>query len=235
MGSIQDPLVPLSDCSQKDITDDGSGSIFACLCNTDFCNDDISSLGDTTTKKVIITTTRKPTTRRNFPPRRLPTPTPGRNAVGEEPRSPQIKTERQKAPKKLCPPGFDKVGGKCYFVSSERVGWIEARKKCEEKGTILLSIQSRSEESNVLEYVVSLSNRRRADYWLAGNDIEEEGEWTWAKLATPVPQFGWTEEPYDSYEENCLAWTVTKSTRDNRAGWHGASCCNNLRYICEDL
>jgi hypothetical protein len=31
--------VPLSDCAQRDITDDGSGSIFACLCNTDFCND----------------------------------------------------------------------------------------------------------------------------------------------------------------------------------------------------
>jgi hypothetical protein len=39
LGSIDDPLVTLPDCSQRDITDDGSGSIFACLCNTDFCND----------------------------------------------------------------------------------------------------------------------------------------------------------------------------------------------------
>ena len=40
LGTIRDPLAALPDCSQRDITDDGTGSIFACLCNTDFCNDD---------------------------------------------------------------------------------------------------------------------------------------------------------------------------------------------------
>ena len=33
----------LRSCSQRDITDDRSGNIFACLCNTDFCNDDQNS------------------------------------------------------------------------------------------------------------------------------------------------------------------------------------------------
>ena len=43
LGSITDPLVPFNTCQQRDITDDSSGSIYACLCNTDFCNDDDST------------------------------------------------------------------------------------------------------------------------------------------------------------------------------------------------
>jgi hypothetical protein len=39
LGSISDPLVPSSHCDKRDITDNGDGSILACLCDTDYCND----------------------------------------------------------------------------------------------------------------------------------------------------------------------------------------------------
>ena len=35
---IRDPLTPENFCAVRDITDDGSGSIKACLCSTDYCN-----------------------------------------------------------------------------------------------------------------------------------------------------------------------------------------------------
>ena len=73
--------------------------------------------------------------------------------------------------------------------------------------------------------------RKRDEFWLSGNDIEEEGYWEWAKIRSRVPDFGWVEPPYDSHEENCLSWTV--ETGENF--WHGSSCCNSLRYICEVL
>ena len=38
LGSIRDPLTPENFCAVRDITDDGSGSIKACLCSTDYCN-----------------------------------------------------------------------------------------------------------------------------------------------------------------------------------------------------
>ena len=120
------------------------------------------------------------------------------------------------------------------MISNERVGWIEARKKCQQREAILLSLETDSEKQKVVEYVASSTRRRRSEYWLGGNDIEEEGVWEWASRRTPVPDGGWSEEPYNSYEENCLAWTVTnKGPNDSRDGWHGSSCCNNLKYICE--
>ena len=242
LGSINDPLVPLPDCSQRDITDDGSGAIFACLCNTDFCNDDDNILGQTSktsnqrkiqqkSKRPIKTT--KTTTERNFPTRRqLPTRLP--RVEKPQSRDKPTKTERQQVIRSSCPQDFDLVGGDCYYISSERVGWVEARKKCQQRQSSLLSLDTEKERVSIVEYVSTSTRRRRSEYWVAGNDIEQEGVWEWAGRGTPVPDSGWAEGPYDSYEENCLAWTVTiNGLNSSKDGWHGSSCCNNLRYICQ--
>ena len=39
LGSLSSPLSPLSTCRATDISQDQSGDITACLCQTDFCND----------------------------------------------------------------------------------------------------------------------------------------------------------------------------------------------------
>ena len=118
MGSLNDPLVPLPTCRQKDITDDRSGSIFACLCDTDFCND-------------------------------------GQNVLASQVRSgPEIPSSSIAVKKpKLCPRGFDLVGETCYFISSERVGWIEARKKCESKSARLISLDSVNKRKSLSDHI----------------------------------------------------------------------------------
>ena len=97
-----------------------------------------------------------------------------------------------------------------------------------------MSVETVQEKEWIVSLVSSLGKRRRRQYWTSGNDIEVEGRWEWAKRRTRVPQFGWSEEPFNSPGENCLAWTVDiKKTGANGDFWQGSSCCNNLRYICE--
>ena len=198
LGTIRDPLVALPDCSQRDITDDGSGAIFACLCNTDFCNDAPQAINKKT----------------------------GTVQVPEKPRSSPITLARN------CPPDFELVDGECYFVSTERVGWIEARKKCEVRKSQLISFQTDEKRKLLAEYVSSTLGRRRGEFWTSGNDISREGVWHWAEQRnSPVSSSGWLESPYISLEENCLVWNVGRG----RDGWLGSSCCNSIGYICELL
>ena len=129
-----------------------------------------------------------------------------------------------------CPPEFEAIPGGCIYISEERVSWIEARKMCAKRNSVLSSMQTRDKRGIMLRAVLRQMRRRRDEFWLSGNDIEEEGKWEWAKLRSPVsPLFGWIESPYNSHEENCLAWSV----EDGDSDWQGAACCNNLRYICE--
>ena len=135
-----------------------------------------------------------------------------------------------------CPDDFTLISGGCYYLSNTRVGWIEARKMCEQRNSRLVSLETADKKNSLLDHIADNSRRRRTEYWLDGNDIEEEGVWEWAKSRTPVAGFGWLEEPYTSAEENCLSWTVAVARRRGGQvtdGWGAASCCNNLRYICQ--
>ena len=76
LGSISDPLVPASHCNKRDITDNGDGSILACLCDTDYCNDEedtVESKQQTPTTwkeseaQIITTTTPAPLYTNNHP------------------------------------------------------------------------------------------------------------------------------------------------------------------------
>ena len=195
LGTIRDPLAALPDCSQRDITDDGSGSISACLCNTDFCNDQ---------NGVQVSARGRPEAPRASPVRRI----------------------------KNCPDDFDLVDGECYFISAERVGWIEARKKCEVRKSNLISFDSERKRTKLAEYVRRTSRRRRSEFWTSGNDISREGVWQWAEQPGGLGRVaagGWLGAQYTSLEENCLVWSV--ATRGE--GWTSSSCCNSLGYICE--
>merc|ERR1719370_2470805 len=82
---------------------------------------------DSTTRRTIKAT------QRTFPPRRKIKPTES------------SKVGRQQEIRRSCPQDFDLVDGRCYFLSRERVGWIEARKKCQQKEALLLILETKSE------------------------------------------------------------------------------------------
>ena len=69
------------------------------------------------------------------------------------------------------------MGEKCYFVSKEKVGWIEARKKCEKRGSVLVTLDSERVPEVLLSVVRKNTRKHFNEFWTAGNDIEVEGVW----------------------------------------------------------
>ena len=135
LGSIQNPLLAADDCVQRDITDDGSGTILACLCTRDFCNAESSKLGGQISDQVGRQPERRVTTTR-APERRVTTRKPAQTftrapetftrAPQTVTRAPQIVTRAPpKASNSLlrevshsrCPDGFELSKGQCFFIS----------------------------------------------------------------------------------------------------------------------
>jgi hypothetical protein len=54
------------------------------------------------------------------------------------------------------------MGGGCYKISDERMGWIEAKKMCEATNSQLLSFQSPEEAESLISFI------RRIQVFLAG-------------------------------------------------------------------
>ena len=142
LGSIQNPLLAADDCVQRDITDDGSGTILACLCTRDFCNADSSKLGGQIRDPVGRQPERRVTTTR-APERRVTTRKPAQSftrapeTFTREPqtftrapqtvtRAPQIVTRAppkasnsvlREVSRSRCPDGFELSNGQCFFIS----------------------------------------------------------------------------------------------------------------------
>ena len=168
LGSIEKPLSASDSCTMRDITDDGSGTIRACLCTSDFCND----LPEGASPRQLPQRTPQPTRRTT----RRPAPRPASSA-----------RQQSSGRRSNCPDKFVLSEGNCYLVSSDRVGWIEARKMCERQGAVLAALPSREVRDLLEKLVRRRGGRRRADYWVAGNDIEKEGRWVvfinWVELS----------------------------------------------------
>ena len=124
LGSLSAPLKPLPDCQARDLTEDQSGSVMACLCSTDFCNDDQPSLQQPQLSNREVARSQS----------------------------------RQSQPARpLCPPGWELVGGDCYFLSSDKLGWIGARKQCERRGARLLSLDLEEKRKSLGDHLTRAS------------------------------------------------------------------------------
>ena len=231
---MENPLKPSPTCNQRDITEDGSGTTIACLCTTNYCNGGNDQFHKNENTKSSKKQSKKP--------KFLKSPSTKTTKAPQEFTSKQGNNLHQilrslilyLLSDKSCPKNFAKIGGSCYFISKERVGWVEARKKCEAQDSMLVALESETINEELVRIVKESSKRHYAEFWTAGNDIEEEGVWEWAGVRSIVPDYGWTEDPYYSIEENCQLWVVELRTRGRYSdGWHGASCCNSAQYICQ--
>ena len=111
-----------------------------------------------------------------------------------------------------CPDEFYSLDNECFYVSDDKVTWIEARKSCEMKNSKLLTLESESKAIKISNFLKSVVKRHYNEFWTGGNDIDREGDWVWAEedlgSRRRVPEFGWSELSFTSIEENCLVWVV---------------------------
>ena len=83
------------------------------------------------------------------------------------------------APPRSCPREFEAVGPACLYISDKRVGWIEAKKECEARSAVLLSLENTAKYDQFVEFISRRTRRRRGKFWTGGNDIGVEGVWEW--------------------------------------------------------
>ncbi|CAB4062518.1 unnamed protein product [Lepeophtheirus salmonis] len=246
LGSFDSPLLPTTGCNIRDISEPQSSSIEACLCTTDFCNDDLgrSPGGDATsqiqerqtTRSRFTDTTNSPTRSRfsettkssnfferttkasTFFDQKSRASTPGfRPDFNDLPDKFEF-NRNDNLRKTSCPRGYTLTPTGCYQISDRRMGWIEAKKLCESENGNLLAIDNEEERQAILELISESSPRTRFEFWLGGNDIEIENRWVWTGFGNTilVPDFGWLDRPVPSVEENCLTWSITLARKGSR-------------------
>jgi len=125
-----------------------------------------------------------------------------------------------------CEEDWEKNGDHCYLWSNSTTTWTAAEDFCRQAGGHLASVPSSSTNDFVWE-----GTRRRGlnNIFLGGNDIAEEGVWTWIDC-TPWNNTLWysgTGEPNNLGGEDCLHLGHYGQQR-----WNDISCGRELGFVC---
>lgn len=78
----------------------------------------------------------------------------------------------------LCPPQFIPVGNVCYFISKERVNWLDAHFECKERNSRLAE-PTRKEDRFLRKYLNKLNGLNLGEMWIGARFNWERNNWQW--------------------------------------------------------
>ncbi|CAL1529463.1 unnamed protein product [Lymnaea stagnalis] len=115
------------------------------------------------------------------------------------------------------------INGTCYTFYDEFVTWQQAKIRCEERGKVLSSVDSKMQ---IKEMVTG--QRIRTQVWIGASDIAKEGTFVWVhnnKTAVELLSIWNQNEPNDfGSNEDCVV-IINTETND-------APCYFNFTYFC---
>nr|XP_015209904.1 PREDICTED: collectin-12 isoform X1 [Lepisosteus oculatus] len=99
---------------------------------------------------------------------------PGRPESPVEPVSLHSETSTSVAKSQGCPPLWNNFGDKCYYFSTERFNFEEAKRHCEEMPSAMVIINDQEEQHWLKKQIVG-----KGYFWIGLTDKEEENTWKW--------------------------------------------------------
>ncbi|XP_053319380.1 asialoglycoprotein receptor 1-like [Spea bombifrons] len=115
----------------------------------------------------------------------------------------------------------------CYFFSTSKHDWSDARSMCKDKGADLVVINSRSEQKFINSIIADSSEKR---FWIGLHDRSTEDDWEWVDGTVYQSSYkNWGPgEPNDAeYNEDCAHVQEIGS-------WNDMNCdYSQFNAICE--
>ena len=118
-----------------------------------------------------------------------------------------------------------------YFVQLEETTWADARQYCADNDAHLMEVRTQEEYDRALGHWDKVGN-----FWLGGNDIEQEGVWIWISNGErmSMDRFWATSSDNPAHDnpnnsqgsEHCLEmWGI---------GFNDVICSEPKVFICEN-
>ncbi|XP_030268692.1 C-type lectin domain family 4 member E-like [Sparus aurata] len=141
-----------------------------------------------------------------------------------------------------CQEGWEQNGPQCYYFSTDKLIWEQARERCRRDGADLVKIESEDEQSFLMQKLRDKITKTEDRFWIGLTDSVTEGTWLWTD-GTPLNKSltfwrkgepdNWTEVNNTQYVngEDCVRMG-TKSGSGLK-WWFDKSCKASQKSICE--
>ena len=125
-----------------------------------------------------------------------------------------------------CDYPWEMLGNSCYFLSSEKMTWNDAREYCNSKGSHLVEIDNSDERDFLVQKYKAIFT-----VWVGGHDNENEGTYVWQTSNNTISgDYFYPGEPNGGRGENC-AELYCHSARVGRL--NDGNCGGKKNFVCE--
>ncbi|XP_025911325.1 C-type lectin domain family 17, member A-like isoform X2 [Apteryx rowi] len=121
-----------------------------------------------------------------------------------------------------CPAGWQQFLRTCYFLSTVRKTWQDAKLFCGSYGSHLAIINSEQENKFLANQIMD------RQFWLGLTDMHKEGDWQWVDGSPLSLKFWNAGEPNNVGHEGEDCATLYGSGR-----WNDITCFDTKTWICE--
>lgn len=138
-----------------------------------------------------------------------------------------------------CPDGFLRHEDNCYYFSrpDENHNWFGAANLCKQKGSELVTIDTREEDEFIRKYL-SENYDSSYSFWMGLNSLENFHKWVWLETGRePTSYVNWIgTEPNRPDTEHCgiLWFALSRNWADGICYWpHNPPLGYPIGYICK--
>ncbi|KAM9425674.1 type-2 ice-structuring protein-like [Pholidichthys leucotaenia] len=116
---------------------------------------------------------------------------------------------------------------RCYRVIPTRMSWKEAEENCQSKGGHLVSLRSLPEHIYVKNLISTITGED-GPAWTGGNDLTQEGTFTWTD-SSPFNYNDWCMNEPNNYMgvEDCILMNVSGGKC-----WDDEKCTTSFQSVC---
>ncbi|XP_048245431.1 perlucin-like [Haliotis rufescens] len=126
-----------------------------------------------------------------------------------------------------CPLGFVKYKTSCYWFSTTKGSFSEARSMCRYLKSDLAKVTNKDEDDFIRHFALV---RGKAElYFLGGSELRQSGRWSWNGEEQQMTYTNWAPgQPNYLDKEHCIVlWKHVNYQ------WADFYCDHALNYICE--
>ncbi|XP_013406785.1 low affinity immunoglobulin epsilon Fc receptor [Lingula anatina] len=133
-----------------------------------------------------------------------------------------------------CPEGFLRYARSCYRFGNTTVTWLKAEETCQslDPRAHLVGVESKEENDFLIAYRKYNAEKWSSSFfWSGGNDLHNEGTWTWVGTGKPLTFTFWLPGEPNSFHQHqdCMYFTG-----DGEHRWDDWNCHSlKINYVCE--
>ncbi|XP_068128092.1 C-type lectin domain family 10 member A-like [Hyperolius riggenbachi] len=126
----------------------------------------------------------------------------------------------------LCTSGWTNFGLSCYYLSSDKKSWNDAKRDCEGRAAYLVVINSQAE----MNFIHQFSKGEAT--WIGLTD--QDGAWKWVDGTSydSCPKF-WRPSQPDNWKGHGLGGGEDCAEMRSGTGWNDDHCDRVHQYVCE--